>query len=162
MRRGFTLIEVMIAVMILGLLAGLATWSFSGPLRRARFEEAMEQIRYLDSTSRRLARETGRRVEMVIDAGSGVVSRGDYSAQLPAGVRVERVVTLAGEQGAVTRVGVSAVGLSPSYALRLAGADWRRWVFVSGLSGEVRVISDDAQVAEIFEVARSSGRGDAD
>ena len=167
--RAFTLIETLVAVVILGLLAGLATWSFSGPLRRASFDEAVEQIRHLDATSRHLARETGRPVRMVLDAGAGSLSRrssreaaGDvYSTKLPPGVRIDRIRTPALNDTATARIDVSQSGLSPSYAVRLAGPDWRRWVFVAGLSGELRVISDDAEISAIFEAAQAARR-DAD
>jgi hypothetical protein len=80
---------------------------------------------------------------------------------LPPGVRIDRVRTTSRDHGGgAIEVDVSRLGLSESYAVLLGGADWRRWVFVSGLSGEVRVVSDDAQIEDVF--SRTSGRRGVD
>jgi prepilin-type N-terminal cleavage/methylation domain-containing protein len=166
-RRALTLIEIMIAVLVLGLLTGLAAWSFSGPLRRAQLEEAVEQIRYLDATTRQLARESGRPVTIVLDIDAGAVSRREgvrggpvvYHAPLATGTRIERVRTATEDRtGGTAEIEVSPLGLSPSYAVLVAGPKWRRWVFVSGLGAQVSVISDDSEIASIFAAARDSPR----
>ena len=162
-RRGFTLVETLLAVVILGLLVGLAAWSFAAPLRRARLDQAVEQIRFLDGSTRQVARDTGRSIRMSIDADRATLGRVGSLHGLPSGVRIERVRTPSGERGGgVVEVEVSRLGLSESYAVLLAGAKWRRWVFVSGLSGEVSVVSDDAQVEDIFSHASGAARRDAD
>jgi prepilin-type N-terminal cleavage/methylation domain-containing protein len=160
-RHGFTLVETLAAVVILGLLVGLAAWSFAGPLRRARLEQAVEQIRFVDASTRQLGRDTGGSFRISIDAERAAVGRVDSSNRraehsLPAGVRIERVRTASGDHG----VDVSRLGLSESYAVLLVGAQWRRWVFVSGLSGEVRVIPDDGSIEQIL--SQTTARRDAD
>src|SRR5688572_9144638 len=161
-QRAFTLVETLLAVVILGLLVGLAAWSFAGPLRRARMDQAVEQIRFLDGSTRQLARDSGKSFRISIDADRATLGRVGSLHGLPSGVRIERVRTASGERGGggVVEVEVSRLGLSESYAVLFAGAKWRRWVFVSGLSGEVSVVSDDAQVEDIF--SRTSARRDAD
>jgi prepilin-type N-terminal cleavage/methylation domain-containing protein len=158
-RRAFTLIETLVAVAILGLLVSLAAWGFARPLGRARLDQVVEQIRYLDATTRQLARESGRPMRVAFDLDRGTLSRVDSSgarvllreADLPAGVRIERVHTPADDRdGGVAEVSVSPLGLSASYAVLVSGADWRRWVLVSGLGGQVRVVSDDSEIAAIF------------
>ena len=57
--RAFTVIETMIAVIILAILASAVTLSFNGPLHRARGVEAVELIKYLDASSRDFARRFG-------------------------------------------------------------------------------------------------------
>ena len=74
-RRAFTLVETLAALIILGLLAGAVTWSFRAPLQRARMAEAIEQVKYLDASSRAFARRFGRNVEVVYDASEGLVRR---------------------------------------------------------------------------------------
>jgi prepilin-type N-terminal cleavage/methylation domain-containing protein len=161
-RCAFTLVETLAAVVILGLLVGLAAWSFAGPLRRARLDQAVEQIRFVDASTRQLARDTGGSFRISIDAERATVGRIDSSNRradsfLPAGVRIERVWTAS---GGASGVDVSRLGLSESYAVLLGGAKWRRWVFVSGLSGEARVFSDDGSIDQIF--SETTARRDAD
>lgn len=169
-RGAFTLIEIIAVVILLGLLATLAAWSFSGPLRRAQFDQALEQVRYLNATSRALARDTGQLVTMTFDLDRGEVSRSQgrrggaavYRASLAPGARIDRVRTATDDRTSGTaEVAVSPLGLSPSYAVRLAGPNWRRWVFVSGLGGDARVIRDDSEIAAIFAAARDAARRDA-
>jgi prepilin-type N-terminal cleavage/methylation domain-containing protein len=180
-RFAFTLIETMTALVILGLLAGAVAWTFAGPLRRARGAEAVEQVRYLDASTRDVARRFGRAVEMRFDlAGGGLERRGarvgdgeaTFRATVASPWRIEAVRTEGrrAESGEVA-VAVSPLGLSPTYAVKLAGPEGAdggaaRWVVVSGLTGEVRTVNDDAQVESIFaHVASPAGaaaRRDAD
>ena len=170
-RRAFTLIEIIVVVLVLGLLTTLAAWSYSGPLRRAQFDEAVEQIRYLDATTRQLARDSGRPVTIALDIDTSAVSRHEqargaptvYRAPLAPGARIERVRTAAQDRtGGTAQIEVSPLGLSPSYAVLVAGPKWRRWVFISGLGAQVRVISDDSEIASIFAAARNAARGHPD
>ena len=173
-RRAFTLIEVMAAVVLLGLLTAAVALSFAGPIRRARAAEAVEQVRYLDASSRAYAKRFGRPVEMRFDLDEGRMERreggrfgGDakYSATVASPIRIEvlRRPNRREESGEVG-VPVSPLGISPTYAVKLAagpeGAP-AQWVVVSGLSGEVRTLSNDAQVDAIF-AALSRSRRDAD
>jgi prepilin-type N-terminal cleavage/methylation domain-containing protein len=168
-RPAFTLVETLVAVVILGLLVGMAAWAFAGPLRRAQLDQAVEQIRFLDATTRQVARDTGKPFRISIDADRVALGRIDSShgrvllseSALPSGIRIDRVRTTSRDHdGGAIEVEVSRLGLSESYAVLLAGREWRRWVLVSGLSGEVTVVSDDLQIADIF--SRTSGRRDAD
>src|SRR5215471_6908216 len=52
----FTLIEIMLAVLIVGLLASAAALSFRQPIRAARAQDAVELIRSFDAGAREVAR----------------------------------------------------------------------------------------------------------
>jgi prepilin-type N-terminal cleavage/methylation domain-containing protein len=167
--RGFTLIEVMAAVIVMGLLTGMVVLAFAGPVNRARMVEAVEQVTYLDSSSRQYARRTGRAVEIRMDLGEGVLERRAgslgvvFRTSVPAPVRIEAVRTANArrEESGEIVVPVSGLGVSRTYAVKLVGPEGQRWVVVAGLSGEVRVLTDDAQVDSIF-AAVSAARRDAD
>ena len=171
--RGFTLIEMMIALIVLALLTAAALLSFSGPVERARMVEAVEQVKYLDASSRDLARRFGRNVQIVFDLSDGTIQRRDgrgreasFSTHVASPIRIEAVRTL-GERkdyGEIS-IDVSSLGISQTYALKVTGPQGSRWILVSGLGGESQVLSDDAQVENIFaKVAppAASPRRDAD
>jgi type II secretory pathway pseudopilin PulG len=164
------LIETLAAVAILAVLATAVVATFSGPATRAREAEAVEQIKFLDATTRDFARRFGRPCEIAFDLGDGSIERREgfsrdaaYRATLASPVRIQAVRTARQTvEHDEARVPVSALGLSQTYAVQLAGPDgWRAWVVVGGLGGEATVISDDAKIQAIFEPVASSRR-DAD
>ena len=154
-RAGFTLIEIMVAVLLLALLASAVTLSFGAPLRRARAAQAVDQIRSIDSAARQAARRFNRPMTLSIDLDSGELECRDstrggaamFRAALPASHRIEEVRT-PGQRvnGGGETLQISPGGYSRSYAIRLPGA----WIMVSGLSGQLRVIDDENQIDSIF------------
>jgi prepilin-type N-terminal cleavage/methylation domain-containing protein len=167
-RPAFTLIETMVAVTLLALLAAATALTFARPLHRARTLEAVEQIRYLDASTRDLARRSGRPARIVFDLDDNAVSREEGSARQatyrtalasPIKIGAFRTPGQHDDSGSHT-IPVSALALSPSYALKLSTPDGARWLLVSGLSGESTILTDDAQVESIL--ARASARRDAD
>jgi prepilin-type N-terminal cleavage/methylation domain-containing protein len=157
-RRAFTLVETMVAVIILGVLATAVAWSFRAPLRRARMSEAIEQVKYLDASSRDFARRFGRAVEIVFDLSEGTLERREgrrTEASFRTGIagpfRIEAVRTRAhNEEYGEASIAVSPLGLSETYAVKLVGPEAQRWVVVTGLAGEILTLADDAQVEAIF------------
>ena len=168
-RRAFTLVETLAAVMIVGLLAGAVTLSFRAPLRRARMAEAVEQVKYLDASSRAFARRFGRSVEIVFDLSEGMLERREvgrvdasFRAAIASPARIEAVRTHGRtEEYGEAVIAISALGISRTYAVKLAGPDVQRWVVVTGLGGEILTLADDAEVDAIFAkiAARSPGIG---
>ncbi|MDZ4853063.1 MAG: type II secretion system protein [Pirellulaceae bacterium] len=55
-RSGFTIIELMVVVLIMGIMAGLAVLSVQGHIDRARWTQSIEQIEHLDRMGRIFAR----------------------------------------------------------------------------------------------------------
>jgi prepilin-type N-terminal cleavage/methylation domain-containing protein len=157
-RRGFALVETMAAVIILGVLAGAVGLSFRAPLRRARMSEAVEQVKYMDVSSRDFARRFGRGVEIVFDVADGTIERREghgadagFRAAIASPFRIEAVRTRARtEEYGQASITVSPLGLSQTYAVKLAGPEAQRWVVVTGLGGEFLTLADDAQVEAIF------------
>jgi prepilin-type N-terminal cleavage/methylation domain-containing protein len=169
-RRAFTLIEMMLVVLLIGALAGAAAMSFVRPLRAARLRATIEQIRAFDATARQVARRSGREVEIVIDPYYRQLVRREEGRdisifRLPDGLRIEHVRT-SGEarQGSELTLAISPHGWSRSYAVRLVGHEFDRWLLVAGMSGQVTVIEDESHVQDILSRAASAAaaRRDAD
>src|SRR6266566_4165086 len=158
-RRGaFTLIEMMTALVVLGVLTAAAVLSFSAPVERARMVEAVEQVKYLDASSRDLARRFGRNVQIVFDVSEGTMERREgrgreasFSTHLASPIRIEAVRTAGDlkEYGEVS-IDVSSLGISQTYAVKLAGPQGTRWVLISGLAGESQVLMDNGDMESIF------------
>jgi prepilin-type N-terminal cleavage/methylation domain-containing protein len=161
----FTLIELMLAVLLLALLTSAAALSFSAPLRAARAQDAIAQLREFDQSARRAAIASGRAVRMVFDLSDASLLRRDgpqldqrrAQTALPHGFRVDEVrIGEHRESVGEALVDISPLGLSRTYALHVVGSSFDQWLLVAGMSGEVKAISDEAEISIIFEAIDGS------
>jgi prepilin-type N-terminal cleavage/methylation domain-containing protein len=175
-RGGFTLIEVMAVVALLGLLAGAVAWSMAADARRSSQTAAVMQVAHADRMARLAAGCLGRacvlqfdlhRGRMVRFDGTGRERQESHSLYLPTGWRIERMVLPAERMrgsglswpaggrtidGGEVDVAFSYDGRSPSYALLLAdeGDDGRVWLVFSGLTGQMIQCEDENEVHNLF------------
>lgn len=171
MRRGFTLIEVMIVVLLAGIVAGAVSLSLAGPRRRAGMEDAVDGLAHFDRLTREYARRHGGSVRLVFDLDEGIVLRlvADDAGEgqspryvLPACFQIRRLV-LAGRTitGGRTALWCSDLGYTPTYAVCIEGpAAERRWVLLAGLTGQVCELDDEEQVRQVM-AALPGRRADA-
>lgn len=169
MRRraaAFTLIELLAALLLAALLAGGISFSLRATLRDAHAQDAAGRLTAFDALARENARRLNRPSELRIDPRSGRIMRrerssdaGDSVAEavwdVPAGVSIEQVATVDGRTfgGEAVAVACSARGQTASYAVLLRGPGARRrWVLFAGLSGDARILLDDRDVQDTFEM----------
>ena len=175
MSKGFTLIEVMVVVMILGLLAGAAAWMMTDQLAASSETHAVGQVCGADRLARLAARANGGATRLRIDLDRGVLVRLGRQADapevtrsnpvaLPDGFTIQHVsVALPSGvsesfNGAVS-IEYSADGTSCSYAIELAGPDETFWLVVSGLTGQTLVEQEVRHVETLFALL-ATGRAD--
>jgi prepilin-type N-terminal cleavage/methylation domain-containing protein len=165
-RRGFTLIEMMAVIVVIGLLSTGAVISFSRPLAASRARNSIDQVKSLDSSARQFARTFGKPVEIVFDLSNQTIARRErdqivFQTTLSRGVRIEEV-RFATRSESIGEVSIesSSAGLSRSYAVHLVGPQLDQWLIFAGLSGQVTVINDVSQLDTIFP--QSASRDDAD
>jgi prepilin-type N-terminal cleavage/methylation domain-containing protein len=153
----FTLIEMMIVVVILGLLTTAAVLSFARPLREARLRDAIEQIRAADADARRAAKHFNKDVTLTIRLEDRVIERreagvGGATARtaLPNSVRLEevRIGTSTAFDDALLEV--SPMGLSPTWAVKIASDDRSQWLVFAGMSGQMAVLNDESRMAQLL------------
>jgi len=161
-RSGFTLIEIMFAVLLMALLTAAAAFSFSGPIRAARSQDAIQQIRTFDESARLLARNSGRPVRVVFDLTANTISRREGQAfenvaalsALPSGYQLDRVRVEGRDYSDPEAViDYSPLGLSRSYAVHVVGPGLDRWALVAGTTGQVTQWSDESAIDSILENA---------
>jgi prepilin-type N-terminal cleavage/methylation domain-containing protein len=140
-RGGFTLIEIMAVVTLLGLLAGATAWSLAEDARASSRAKVVADLAHADRMARLTAQCAGRPCGLRFDlkeqsfqrvAGPGEVPEPAHVTTLPKGFRIERMVTAAGDSadetppgsaGSETTAWYSRAGGSGSYALLLAFED---------------------------------------
>ena len=166
-RTAFTLIEIMLAVVLLALLASAAAMSFTQPLRAARAQDAIELFRSFDETARQSARRFGQPITLTFDFESSTLSRVEngsvvYRSRLPHDCRLQeiRTGTRRTSDGEIS-LPCSTLGITGTYAVRVSGPGFDRWLLFSGLSGESTLIQNESQLDAIFAAtaARPTARG---
>ncbi len=177
-RTCFTLIEVLVVVVVMGLLAGAAVLTLSRSARAATVADGVRRLAPLDELTRAAARRSGRRMAVVLSVGErtdGVPAARETDeasretgtfTRLPPDVRIEEVwLWPHGDRGAAGRtypdrhsdgevtIHCSPDGWTPTYAVRLVDerAHAERWLVVAGLTGQVTEANDQRQVATIFD-----------
>src|SRR2546423_10361376 len=91
--HAFTLIELMLAVVLLALLTGAAALSFVKPIHAARNREAIALVKRADAMAREAAQRSGRSVRLQFDVSKSAIRCGDSLLQLPCGCTLREVRT---------------------------------------------------------------------
>ena len=151
---GFTLIEVMAAIVIMGLLSAAVVVNLAGRTRAARAEDVVGRIEQYDSLARAAARRTGAADVLTVDLTRGEIRRsGTPMFRLGDSVKLARLL-LPGRriECGVATAPISLDGRSPSYAVKLEGPNGEaRWLFFAGLTGTPVHPADDREAEELFD-----------
>lgn len=181
-RGGFTLIEVMAVVLLLGLLAGSTIWLMTRQARRSQADLAVIEITGADRDARLAARRTRPQCLLRIDLNRQEVYRvrrdaagretRSHRVSPPAGIRIARVLVAEAEtagasasarrgvSNGVVEIPFSPAGRSPTYAVALESEQTRTWLVVSGLTGQTSLEENDKNVENLFATL-ATGRPDA-
>jgi prepilin-type N-terminal cleavage/methylation domain-containing protein len=167
----FTLIELLAAILLLGIISTAAALTFRSSLQSASATNAIDQIKYLDSTSRQRATRFNQPVEIIFDLTNSTLSRREgskrndesFTASLPRGYSIDQV-NIAGNSifNGQASIPCSPAGLTPSYALHLIGPNFDQWLLFAGLSGQLTVINDEQTVLDILAATRQPARRNPD
>lgn len=167
----FTLIEVMAAIVIVALLAGLAGLSLRGVLRSAESDQATRQLLAYDAQTRQRAARFDRPIQLSIredrieqepmESPGATETRNlptmsGTPGLLPTGHQIDRVVTADGSDTRAEVVVTASAGTarSRSYGLRLVDGEreQQQWVIVCGPTGMGTVVDDDRQAQNILAI----------
>ena len=176
-RRGFTFIEVLAVVVLLGLLAGATAWSLAESARRSSLENIVGRIAHVDRTTRIAAERFGEPRTLRFDLDRGRLQRvargddgekhGSHATRIPAPFRIGEIV-LPRPGGRAERFDVGVVelvcspgGRSKTYAIRVDAPEESVWLVFSGLTGQMILIEHESDVDDIFALLEA-GRPDAD
>jgi prepilin-type N-terminal cleavage/methylation domain-containing protein len=160
-RRGFSLVELMAVLLIMGIIAGAVALRIQNPLRKARMADVMGSLEQLDRSTRHAARQQGQAMRVLFDHAAGTVRRTDDQGRpagsgevvLPDGYAVEHLL-VAGQDittgAAVVRC--TPMGVTPTYALLLNAGGRRQWIIVAGLTGQFVQAQDEREARQTVAV----------
>lgn len=160
-RVGFTLIEIMLVITIIGLIAATVTIRLSSLTRGARFEWAIGHAMSLDASARVYAKTHDRPVALQFELGTNQLQRAFGKSQadrrelsLGDSVTIRRLVSQAKDSSSgKATVDYSREGRSQTYAIEIVGhgkSAQSVWLLFVGATGQV-----ERQESE-FEVVRLS------
>ena len=165
---GFTLIEIAVVIVLVGLLASAVAVASGGIIGGATREEAITQIGSLDAEARRLAKQRRRVLELVIDReGQTLLVRDPQapsdpplsSVSLPGSQSLTKLWRRSrGEQVEQTSLTLryEPDGTSPTWGLRIAGPDGQEQtqsILILGMTGQMTVWENDEQAQDILAAA---------
>ncbi|MEO1524022.1 MAG: prepilin-type N-terminal cleavage/methylation domain-containing protein [Planctomycetota bacterium] len=150
-RRGFSLVELVVVLLLLAILASMAAYSARGVVAKNRLARAVETVEQFDQALRRAARYERREITGVIDRQRGTLSvengSDEHRFRLPGRVSIESL-KMEGSGGGLVAFGD---GSTRSYAVELESDRARVFVVFAGGTGQVLHLNDVATVRAILE-----------
>ncbi len=181
-RGGFTLVEVIAVVVLLGVLAGSAVWLMTEQVQRGSRAGATGQMSYADRMARLASSRLGRHCILRFDLDSQQIVRYDgpearrkinvgLGVTMPVRFRIDRIVRVAEtasspgtgldvRENGVVDIEFGPSGRSQSYALRLKTGEESFWIVFSGLTGQLTSLDDEKKIDNLFALL-ATGRPDA-
>ncbi|MEM9587059.1 MAG: prepilin-type N-terminal cleavage/methylation domain-containing protein [Planctomycetota bacterium] len=153
-RRAFTLLEMVVALLIIAILASVSVLSFRGSIDRHRLEQGVDLVARFDARLRRESIRANQPIRATIrrDRGEFVIPDRGVSWALPGPVALDafRVASQVSARQSV-ELASDRFGQSASYAVKLRAGKFHQWLVVLGGSGQVIRVSDEDQVESYLE-----------
>jgi len=159
-RRGFTLIEIAVLIVIVGLLAVAVSIRSAGWFRSARIQDIVSQLNNFDRQARSYTKRFNRAVRLEFDLDQGTIVRVDpatqqpmtHRIQLPRGFAIKQVSTVTGQihSGQVT-IPCSTAAHTPTYAVSISGPNRQsRQILVVGTTGQMVLLNHEREISNTF------------
>lgn len=161
---GLTLIELLVVLTIIGLITALATVRLTGLTSRARSQQAIEQLTFIDAGLRSQSARFARPSQLQLEMNSSRLQRKSQNQMeqpdvvLAGDVRVTRFLSPTRDvsAGPVTLV-YSDRGTSDTFAIELsAPGKTSQWLLFAGWSGQSTLLEEERDVQEILRAFQPS------
>lgn len=157
-RTGFTLLELLAVLLIIGIFCSIAVYCLAGPYQQARRQHVVERIAQLDEQLRTATRRFGRSGELTIAFREGTVetsvgkNENGHKVQLPADLALDQVRTaVRNESYGRIVIPFTGEGHSATYAVRLKPREGvPQWILFAGVTGQFVRVQNERDIDAIF------------
>lgn len=163
-RRGLTLVELMVVIVILALIVGVVGYRWSGSVQTAKLQWGIDRIEAIDGMLRSEAAHKAASGTIQFDVGTGTIERelnnnkdSKRKTTLGHNLAVTRVITQVREasQGE-TVIDYSPQGTAETYAVELTSANGHSvWIMVAGLTGQLTRLDNERTVTVAMDALKN-------
>lgn len=165
-RDGFSLIEMMVVITIVGLLAGMTMLRWSGPISKMQFGNDLAGIAGFDRRARNLAIQRNESLRLIVDLDNNAfLCQQRNMAQsvtttfgLSNSSQIEKVAVIDGQamKGQI-EIYLSESGTSASYAVLVSNGKRKHWLLFVGGTGQVFSGYSDEEIQAYFQQLQLEG-----
>lgn len=163
-QSGFSLLELLVVVSILGLLATVASTRIGGNYSRVKVDTAITEIANLDQRARSLACRQREAVVLRIDLTAQRLwaemdgEETSLPIVLPTGVTIDRMLSVREQKSSGTAtIRIAKRGGAETYAIRIVGANKSaRWLVFAGGSGQPLEMKTNREVEDLFHAIKKT------
>jgi prepilin-type N-terminal cleavage/methylation domain-containing protein len=155
-RPAFSLLEVMLVLVIIGLVMATVSLNWLPVLKRAQFSETVRKVQSIDQQARLTARTRGvpvriiyglegNRIQFTRISNDGVETL--QSFDLPEGHSIEQVLIrddAVGESEYVSEI--NRFGISETLAVLVVDGSQEKWILFAGGTGQSQTFNDSSQI----------------
>jgi prepilin-type N-terminal cleavage/methylation domain-containing protein len=165
-RTGFSLIEMLVVITIVGLLAGMAMLKWSGTISKMQFGNDLAGIASFDRRARNLAIQRNESLRLIVDLDNNafmcqhrkIAQSVTTTFGLSNASQIENVATIDGQAvGGQIEVYLSESGTSASYAVLISNEKRKRWLLFVGGTGQVFSGKSDEEIQAYFQQLQLEG-----
>jgi len=166
-QNAFSLIELLVVLVLIGLLAGLVAVSLESQLGQVRMTEVLDRVKRVDARARLNAVRDDQPQTLRFDMVAGTIERmsGDGMQQdqgrlvhMPDGFSIESLKRRGTDtnESLEAAISINRDGWSQSYALAIANADSNgqdQWLVMAGLTGASWIVDDEQEATQLLATA---------
>ena len=152
-RRGFTLLELLVVLVIISLLAASVQVVFKSPLQSIRVRHAIEQLSAADALLRHECRQYRREGTIEFDCDQQTMTLQSDNGIAPKSIAIRGLLAVHSPTGqhANWATKVDRWGRSETYSIQIGNPRKNKWILCAGISGQVMEDQSESEIQTLLD-----------